>query len=123
MDLLAIIIILISHYISDYILQPRIMATKKSKNIYWLISHIIVYTCFLFLFIYVGLFILTPISPFPFLLFVLFNGLLHFITDFITSKLSAKFYKNKKEKMFYNILGLDQLIHILTLFITFNYFI
>lgn len=123
MYLLAIIIILISHYISDYILQPRIMATKKSKNIYWLISHIIVYTVFLFLFTYIGLYILTPISPFPILLFALFNGLLHFITDFITSKLSAKFYKNKKEKMFYNILGLDQLIHILTLFITFNYFI
>ncbi len=96
--------VMIAHYIADFILQTRWMGENKSKKLLALISHIGVYTAVLVL-----LFGLK---------FGLINGIIHFVVDFFTSKASSYAYKKQNMEMFWAIIGLDQLIHVLTLFAT-----
>jgi hypothetical protein len=128
MDYLDLIFVLFIHFIADFIFQSRQMGVKKSKNIYWLTTHIYVYS--IITFIGWGLFFkLTPRMGFELLTLTIFT---HFLTDFITSKLSSRFYlKSKKSKslkeanyfewLFWSTIGFDQLIHATTLILTFKY--
>ena len=95
--------VMIVHYIADFILQTRWMGENKSKNIIALLAHIGIYTLALMLFGFK---------------FALVNGLIHFGVDFITSRLSSYAYKNNNMELFWAIIGLDQLLHVLTLFTT-----
>jgi membrane-bound metal-dependent hydrolase YbcI (DUF457 family) len=100
---------LLSHWIADFVFQTTWMATNKSKNIWALLAHVVTYT--------VILGFLTLPFYFPNLLFwVLLNGLLHGITDFITSRISAYFWQKKDVHYFFVTIGLDQVIHYLCLF-------
>ncbi|WP_407654040.1 DUF3307 domain-containing protein [Aquimarina gracilis] len=103
--------ILVAHWIGDYVFQTSKMAMGKSRHLKWLAIHVGTYTlvisiCCLFLFP-----IKIAISYF------LINGILHGITDFFTSRLSAKYQKTPR--IFFPILGFDQLIHMITLYLTF----
>ena len=55
--------------------------------------------------------------------FVLVNGMLHWFTDFLTSSASTHYYKKQNYFKFFSVIGLDQLIHTVTLLLTFNYFL
>ena len=108
MDFLTI---LFAHWIGDYLLQTSDMAIKKHKSIKWLLLHTLTYTV-----------VLLAISQLVFswqvgLGYAIFNGALHLITDFFTSKLASRF--QDKPRVFYPILGFDQLIHISCLYWTF----
>ncbi|MDY8136136.1 DUF3307 domain-containing protein [Aquimarina sp. 2201CG5-10] len=103
--------ILLAHWVGDFVFQTSRMATEKSKQLKWLSIHVITYTAVLLIF---ALFV------FSFKLaitYVLINGVLHGITDFFTSKLSAKYQETPR--IFFPILGMDQLIHTVTLYITY----
>lgn len=105
------LLLLAAHWIGDYLLQSRKMATEKYKSLKWLLFHVFIYTL-----------ILLAISQFVFswqvgLGYAVFNGALHLITDFFTSKLAAKFHD--QPRVFYPILGFDQLIHTTCLYWTF----
>jgi hypothetical protein len=58
--------------------------------------------------------------PIKSLLFVTLNGVLHWITDYYTSKATRRYYENNEMKNFWDTIGLDQLIHIITLLLTYN---
>lgn len=103
-----LIFVFILHYIGDFLLQTRWMGENKSKNIVALLMHIIVYSA--------------TLIPFGFK-FAIINGILHLITDFITSKLSSRAYLNKNMAQFWAIIGFDQLVHTITLILTLQYFI
>ncbi len=105
--------ILIAHWIGDYAFQTSKMAMGKSYNLTWLSLHVGTYTGVLF----VCSLLLFPIKVA--IGFFLINGILHGITDFFTSKLSSKYQKNPR--IFFPILGFDQLIHMITLYLTFIY--
>ncbi|MEO0572096.1 MAG: DUF3307 domain-containing protein [Bacteroidota bacterium] len=103
--------ILFMHWMGDYVLQTSHMAVNKHKSLKWLLLHVLTYT-----------FVLLGLSQFVFswqvgLGYAIFNGALHLITDFFTSKLAAKF--QNKPRVFYPILGFDQLVHISCLYWTF----
>jgi ribosomal silencing factor RsfS len=51
--------------------------------------------------------------------FFLVNALLHFITDFFTSKASSSAYKEGNMKAFWGVIGFDQLIHHVTIMLLF----
>lgn len=102
-----LILIFFMHYIGDFLLQTRWMGENKSKNMKALLFHILVYTLWLF-----------PLG----VEFAIANGILHLITDFITSRLSSRAYKNNNMSQFWAIIGADQLIHIVTLLLTLQYF-
>lgn len=77
-------ILLAAHYVADFKLQTHWQATNKSKNIMALLEHVAVYTAVLAV-VAVVLFGMTGI----WFAFVWINGVLHFCTDFVTSRWSA----------------------------------
>ena len=55
--------------------------------------------------------------------FAIFNGILHFCVDFITSKITSRLWGDNKIHEFFVTVGLDQLLHIISLLITINIFL
>jgi membrane-bound metal-dependent hydrolase YbcI (DUF457 family) len=128
MNYLDLIIILFIHFVADFLFQSRQMGVKKSRNIYWLVAHIYVYSIITFLG-WIFFFNLNLKMSFELISLTVFS---HFLTDYITSKISSKFYlKSKKSKslkeskyfewLFWSTIGFDQLIHSITLILTFKY--
>jgi len=104
-------LLLVAHWMGDYVFQSSKMATGKSQHLKWLSIHTLVYTAVL-LFFCIWIFdIKTAI------LYTFVNGVLHGVTDFFTSKLAAKY--SEKPRIFFPILGMDQLIHTAILYFTF----
>lgn len=124
MDLKTIFIILIVHYIADFIMQTEIMASKKSKNIYWLGTHCFIYGVGIFFLLFLRniLSFIVISSYFYLFLFALWNAIFHFLIDFTTSKIETYFYLKKMNRAFFNVIGIDQLAHVIILLITFNFF-
>ncbi len=103
--------ILLAHWVGDYGLQTSKMAMGKSHHFKWLCLHVLTYT---------GVLLVCSLILFPLKVaigFLLINCILHGITDFFTSKLTSKYRENPR--IFFPILGFDQLIHAVTLYLTF----
>lgn len=92
-----------THFVADFIFQTDRMALNKSTSSRWLTSHVCVYTLFLI-----------PFGP----KFALINGLAHWITDFISSRMTTALWKQQKRHLFFVVIGLDQAVHMTCLFAT-----
>lgn len=105
------LILLAVHWFSDFVLQTHWQAQNKSKSLNALGRHVGVYTMVLWL--------VTPLifgwPTFAMLRFVALNGALHFVTDYFTSRLTSRLYEKQDWHNFFVVVGLDQLIHQLTL--------
>lgn len=104
-----IILLLLAHFIGDFLLQSRVMALNKTKSLYYLSLH--------------GLFVGAPV----FIVFLLFKPFLlsliltsiyivvHCAQDFFVwttaIKLFGKSEKYWENKRFYDIIGFDQFLH------------
>ena len=123
LSLLTIFLVLFAHWISDFWFQTKNMAEKKSTNIYWLLTHCVVYGAGLFSILYLFniLSFIDVNSYFEIMIFAILNTILHFFVDFGTSRLTTKLYKRERFRMFFNVIGGDQLIHTMTLLISFYY--
>lgn len=106
-NIYPIIALLNIHWISDFALQTDKMATQKSKSFKYLSFHALVYTI---PFLFIGF------------QFAIINGILHWIVDAITSRITSYLWKENDRHNFFLTIGLDQLIHTVTLIITYNYF-
>jgi hypothetical protein len=113
-----LIVIFIAHYLGDFICQSRLMANHKHRNYFWLATHGAVYSAVMFFL----MMILTPLTFWPVLAYVLTNGLLHVGVDKISSFWSGYFYRQKKTYQMFNVIGLDQLTHSVMLIITYFIF-
>lgn len=98
-----IIIVLLVHWIADFICQSDYMARNKSSSNKALGLHILVYT-----------WVMTVLG----LKFAIVNGLIHFVVDFITSRITKKLWAKQDVHNFFVVIGLDQLIHTVTLILT-----
>lgn len=108
---MMIYILLVAHWISDFILQSDSMAKNKSTSFVWLTSHCLVYTLSLMCIVY----------PFhqnfrAVFLFSLLNGIAHFCTDAITSRITSRLWKEGRVHDFFVVIGFDQLCHYVVLF-------
>ena len=105
--------LLVTHWIADFVLQTHWQASNKSKNNIALGRHVIVYTAVLgavsAVLFDVGL---------PWVMFVVGNGVLHFATDYGTSRWSSRLYAKQDWHNFFVVIGFDQLIHQTTLAVT-----
>ena len=123
------------HFIGDFALQTRKMGLNKGKSIMWLSMHVGVYLITLLFFgIIFNNYIVGDGSLVPIVEWSLLNGVLHWLTDFTTSRLSGYSYNNmlkykdnnevkehKWQYLFWLIIGFDQLIHSVTLLLTYYY--
>lgn len=115
-QLQAFIALLAAHWFADFVLQTRWQQTNKSKNNVALFRHVLVYSGVLGITSYF-LFAI-PSYGLQWLLFVILNGLFHFITDYYTSRWTSRLYAKQNWHDFFIVVGLDQLIHQDTLALT-----
>ena len=107
-----IYVIILAHWIADFICQTNWMAQNKSKSYKALSLHILSYTIALAL----SMFLLTwNHNSF---LYALINGAVHFVVDAITSRITSKLYAKGDIHNFFVVIGLDQAIHMATLVAT-----
>lgn len=115
MTTFVFVIIIIGHYISDFLLQNKYMAENKSSSLEALLVHTSVYGIFWM--------ILTMLIFNDLILSTIF-GLITFVThtfiDFVTSKINSRLYKNNKIRLFFNVIGFDQVLHYLVLWFSFK---
>lgn len=109
--------ILVIHWVADFVLQKDEDAKGKSTSLKHLLSHTYDYSlCWLlvvsFLFTFGHL-------PLLFFLFPFITFIAHTITDYFTSKWTARLWKEKKVHEFFVVIGFDQLLHYIQLFATF----
>lgn len=117
-NLYLVFLILIIHWIADFVFQSDEVAKNKSTSWKHLLEHVMIYTSVL----YFG-FILFQHCFLQFLLFVLINGLSHFIIDAITSRINTYLYKKGAIHNFFVSIGFDQVLHLTILVISAYYFI
>ena len=103
--LIQLIAIFSVHFIADFLLQTRWMGENKSHSHKALLAHIGVYTACLSVFGWQ---------------YALINGSIHMVVDFFSSRASSYFYKKKQMHYFWAVIGADQLLHNVTLLITWN---
>lgn len=124
--ILAILYILTTHFVADFIMQTNEMAKGKSTSIKWLTIHIISYLkgfilSALIFYLFIGLFGYT-ISPWFLITYCFSNAVLHWVTDYFTSKQTKKLWEQERVHDFFIMIGLDQLIHTTCLLVTFYLF-
>lgn len=103
-----IAIILLVHWIADFVLQKREWANNKSKSIIALSKHCAVYSLCLIPFIF----------QFGVMYWVI-NSVGHFLIDFCTSKVTSKLYLKGDYHNFFVVIGFDQFLHYILLFYPF----
>ncbi|MDT0605505.1 DUF3307 domain-containing protein [Croceitalea rosinachiae] len=103
--------LLLAHWIGDFLFQTTKMAIHKSSSFKWLFLHVTTYTIVIFIFATLSFSWQVALG------YTVINGVLHLVVDFFTSKLAAKYVE--RPRIFYPILGFDQLIHIACLYWTY----
>lgn len=93
------------HMFADFICQTHDMAINKSKSNDFLFSHILMYT------------IIISVAFGP--LYGLVNGILHFGTDYFTSRRTSVLFGKGDYHNGFVVVGFDQLIHALCLIFTY----
>ena len=106
--MITLIILIWIHFIADFILQTDEMALNKSSSNKCLAIHVLVYTfCFL------------PFGP----LFMLATYLCHFITDYVSSRITKKLWAEQKRHIFFVVIGADQALHLTALILALRYLV
>lgn len=95
------------HFVADFLLQTDRIALNKSSSNSILLLHVTAYgLCFMS----VGV------------AYALANTVLHFITDWITSRLTKRLWQANERHWFFVVIGLDQAAHMTALIATYNLF-
>ena len=110
-EMIDITLLLIAHFIGDFILQTDEQAKGKSSDNGVLVQHVITYI--------IPFTLLTLVMPLT-LVFLVLNIILHFATDYISSRMTKKLWAEGKTHEFFVVIGADQLIHVLTLIWTYH---
>ena len=99
-SLYLVFLILFAHYFGDFILQTNEMAINKSKSFLFLIDHIMMYMIGIFMIMIIpaaiGLFKAETI-----IIWTILNGGIHFVFDFVTSKINAKLRQKENKHNFF----------------------
>lgn len=96
--MLILLLIFIVHFLADFVFQSSKMATGKGHSLKWLSIHVGVYGLVSLL-----SFIIVSYNINSFYLgfcWWIANIVLHFITDFFTSKITARLWEKKNMRLF-----------------------
>lgn len=112
-----ILTILAVHFLADFVFQSSQMATNKSKSLKWLSIHVGVYGL---VSITSAVFISLHLDSYYYgFSWLAANIILHFAVDFFTSKITSKLWEQKNMRLFFTMIGFDQLLHNICLLGTF----
>ena len=117
----TILYIMFLHFLGDFVFQTDKMAQGKAHSLKWLLFHILTYGSILL--IGLGTHSYYSIMYFPevlsgILAYVASNVGLHMLIDFFTSKITSYYWAKKKTHEFFVVIGLDQFLHFLCLYLT-----
>lgn len=121
-------VILVAHFVADFVLQTRWQAMNKSSSWTALNDHVAVYMVTMLAIVSIGMGLLDGQIPYPppLIAWAGINGLLHFVTDAGTSRLNKYLYQRFRDDpahhWFFVGVGFDQLVHYATLFSTYACF-
>jgi hypothetical protein len=118
------------HYIADFIFQAEEWAENKSKNNQALLSHVATYSTFWVVASFIMFGVNQPGHTVEWyvahsMIFAITTFILHFATDYITSRIVSKRFANKHYGSpipnfgAFSIIGLDQVLHYAQLFLTY----
>lgn len=114
--------LIVAHYLGDWLLQSDWMALNKSKSNLALGVHVLVVTL---VYGFWATYHLPVVQDNPrelqLGLFVGICFLTHFVTDWITSRVNAILWQRELRHWFFCMIGLDQVIHYVTLALTIRY--
>ncbi len=112
-----LVMLLVTHWVGDFLFQTTWMATSKSRRLDALTAHVLIYSLILSV---AAALIFGPNTVAA--AFIACNAVLHFVTDFFTSKVSASLHAKQNMRGFYVVLGFDQLLHHIALAATLVWF-
>jgi len=96
----TVIVLVWLHCIADFFLQSDQMAINKSKDNLWLTAHVLTYSIVFLIFGWK---------------FALLNGAVHWVVDYITSRITSYLWSIGERHWFFVTIGVDQAIHLTTL--------
>lgn len=105
--------LLFTHLLADFFTQSQSMAANKHNSMGWLGLHCGVYG---FVFMVFWSYNITGLH------FAIWLAGIHFLTDLITSKITYYYWNQKRPRAFFNTIGVDQFIHIVTIIVSYNWF-
>lgn len=108
----ALLLITWIHFIGDFVMQSDAMAKSKSKDFGTLLLHVGTYTLMIFP---ACLFIPSLKSG---LLWVGVNAILHLCVDFVTSRVSSRYFARGDVHNGFVTIGFDQMLHLACLTLT-----
>jgi hypothetical protein len=114
-----IYVLLVAHFVADFVCQTDWMAQNKSKRWDALALHVAVYGAAV-------LAVLAPLGLFGVIadpgtvgwVWLAVNLCAHFVQDAITSRINSRLWQAKEVHWFFVSIGFDQLLHYVTLFVT-----
>lgn len=121
-----LISMLLFHWAFDFIVQTQEQGLNKSTNNKILFTHVNEYAIGMFIWCFSFIYLITGQLLVSFkigLQFWVITFICHFITDYYTSKMTSEKYKMQKFygwDGFWFWIGLDQILHIFQLLITFK---
>jgi len=119
--MVEIISLLFAHFFGDWFLQSRTIAVNKSNSFYYMFLHIVL------VLIPIYFVLLLYGSPeFIWIEFLFIYACFHGFQDFIIWKIFPSLLKIKneywKDKKFYDLIAVDQFLHLAALFILWEVF-
>lgn len=149
---LIVYVLLVAHTVADFIVQSFIpgMGEGKSKSNHILTSHVLSYTLVLALALALYDVAMRADGPPTTIAWLAFNAVAHWLTDWVTSRVNAKTWPLRpitlsdlpgyarigdfvpgwfitkadgNRALFWSGIGVDQLIHLVTLFVTANWWL
>jgi hypothetical protein len=110
--------IILIHFLADFGLQTNDQAVNKSSSNTWLTYHVGVYSIVWLVAAYCFLF---PGDPLLSLAFSMITYVLHFVTDWITSRIGKPFWEKKDLHNGFTVVGFDQVLHYIQLVLTYEF--
>jgi len=100
---ITLLIIVWFHFVADFIFQTDKIAKGKSTSNIVLATHVSIYSLLFFLLSWK---------------YAVVNAILHFITDYITSRLTTYYWSKNNRRAFFITIGADQAVHLTCLILT-----
>lgn len=101
-----------SHFVGDFILQSSYLALNKSKSNKVLLQHVLWYA--------IPLLVLAMYFSVS-IYWVLLNVVLHFMTDYVTSRITGHLWQKEEYHWYFVTIGADQAIHLTCLITSYYY--